>query len=1715
MSTPSHVPRLTRSWILVAAGIIALVALLLVARSSRSHHSAPAHATPSVLAGQVKVPPAAYIPDAPILPRTGWTVTASDQAAGHPADAALDSNAFSYWDSRGPLSRIGPSPSITIDMHASRVVSAIMYEPRQADHPVGAIGQFEVAISADGVHFKTVATGTWADTTATKEVGIDAVTTRFVRLTARSAAAGAGSDIAAAEIYLRGTPHVTPASKSDAKLTDATLSTNPGVVGQWGPTIGFPLVPVAAALLPDNEMLVWSADQDLAFGATDPDDWTQTAILNLTTGAVSEDTVTNTDHNMFCPGVVLLPDGDVMVTGGLSDQQTSIYDPQTNAWSAGPPMNIGRGYQGMTLLSNGQAFTLGGSWSGGLGSGTDGKLGEVWSPSGGWRELTGVPATPMYTQDAQGVYRADNEGWFIATSGGNVLQAGPSSQMNWISTSGTGSITPAGTRGDSADAMNGDAVYYDIDKVITMGGAPDYQDADATNSAYEIQIGTPPSPPQVTQVGSMNYARAFANSVVLPTGQVVTMGGQSYALPFSDEDSILNPELWDPSTGDFTVMAPEAEPRNYHSVALLLPDGTVFSGGGGLCGSCSTNHPDGQIWSPPYLFNADGTPATRPTITTAPTSAATGQTISVTTGGPVSQFSMVRYGVTTHTMDNDQRRIPLSIVSSSGDTYQLAIPSDPGIALPGPYMLFAINAAGTPSVSTTISVTNVSTPPPADSYGQAVFGSGPALYWPLDDASGPTAADLSGNGDTGSYSSGGITYGAPSPVEGASGSGVTLDGASGQIVASQPITDPTTYSEEMWFDTTTDNGGLLSGFGTSPSGMSDSRDRMVWMSNDGQLNFGVYNAQTEQTVVVQSPQSYNNGAWHHVVATQGPDGMNLYVDGQLVGSNDNTQAQSYLGYWRVGGENLAGWPDSPTSNYFAGTISDVAFYNSELSASQVLTHYQATGYSCPTGWTCTDIGGPLPLGQQTQTGSNWSVSGGGGDIWGTADAFHFVDQSLAADGTVTAQVSAQAATDPWAKAGVMLRATADPGSPYYAAFTTPGHGVAVQWRSAQGGSSSQVTAAGTVPTYLRIGRYTAGSTVYYTAYTSPDGTTWTAVPGSTQTVTGLTGTLLAGLAVTSHDQGTSSTVGFGTVSVTATEYPPPGYSCPTGWTCTDIGGPLPLGQQTQTGSNWSVSGGGGDIWGTADAFHFVNQSLAADGTVTAQVSAQAATDPWAKAGVMLRATADPGSPYYAAFTTPGHGVAVQWRSAQGGSSSQVTAAGTVPTYLRIGRYTAGSTVYYTAYTSPDGTTWTAVPGSTQTVTGLTGTLLAGLAVTSHDQGTSSTVGFGTVSVTATEYPPPGLGPLPSPWASTDVGGPQVAGESTYAGGTYTVNGSGSDIWGGIDQFQYAYQPLDGDGTIVAQVTSQTDTDPWAKAGIMIKQSTTAGDPYALLAVTPDNGINMQYGFDANVAGSSDSSDAWLELSRNGNTFTAYDSSDGSTWTEVGSTTISMATDATVGLFVSSHNSGQLGTATFDNVTVTPGDGGPLPSPWASTDVGGPQVAGESTYAGGTYTVNGSGSDIWGGIDQFQYAYQPLDGDGTIVAQVTSQTDTDPWAKAGIMIKQSTTAGDPYALLAVTPDNGINMQYGFDANVAGSSDSSDAWLELSRNGNTFTAYDSSDGSTWTEVGSTTISMATDATVGLFVSSHNSGQLGTATFDNVTVTPGDGLLSLSTLLGDLTF
>ena len=184
--------------------------------------------------------------------------------------------------------------------------------------------------------------------------------------------------------------------------------------------------------------------------------------------------------------------------------------------------------------------------------------------------------------------------------------------------------------------------------------------------------------------------------------------------------------------------------------------------------------------------------------------------------------------------------------------------------------------------------------------------------------------------------------------------------------------------------------------------------------------------------------------------------------------------------------------------------------------------------------------------------------------------------------------------------------------------------------------------------------------------------------------------------------------------------------------------------------------------------------------------------------------------------------------------------------------------------------------------------------------------------------------LPSPWTDTDVGSPALAGSASYDGtSVYTISGNGVDIWGSDDQFNYLSQPLTGNETIVARVTSQTAADPWSKAGVMIKQSTTAGSTYALLAVTPGNGVSFQYGFNQYTSGVNYTFPEWLKLTLTGGNgdVTAYSSPDGINWTEDGSTQLSLSYPATIGLFVTSHNPSALSTATFDNVSVTPTTGG--------------------------------------------------------------------------------------------------------------------------------------------------------------------------------------------------
>lgn len=631
-------------------------------------------------------------PAAPVaaaqIDRGGWTVTADSSQAGNAASNVLDGATNSFWHTQFNPS-VAPLPhSITIDMKQVFQVNSLTYLPRQDGSRNGNIGRHTIQLSLDGQTFgPPVAIGTYLDDSVLKTTIFSTAPARYVRLTALTEAGGRGQWTSAAEINIFSSTNPTPP---------------PTGVGQWSPTIDIPLVPVSAGLQHDTgKLLVWSSYAPNSFGKGG---LTQTATYDPTSGIVSQRTVTNTGHDMFCEGLSADFVGRFIITGGSNAPKTSIYRPSVDAFDAAANMQTPRGYQAQTTLSDGRIFTIGGSWSGGVGN----KNGEIYSPSANtWTTLPGCPVAPMLTNDAQGVYRSDNHGWLFAWKGGSVFQAGPSRAMNWYGTTGGGSRNTAGLRANDGDAMNGNAVMYDAvnGKILALGGAPDYQDSDATTNAHVITIGNPGTIPTVVKVNSMAFARSFANSVILPDGKVFVTGGESRAKPFSDNTAHLVPELWNPATLTFTAGAPMSIPRTYHSVGILLADGTVFVGGGGLCGACSTNHFDAQIYSPPYLFTGSGARAARPVINSISAAVVgVGTTFTATTNTAVTSFALVRYSTTTHTVNTDQRRIAVT-PTAAGLTYTLRVPSDPGVALPGYWLVFALNGAGVPSVAKTIRIT--------------------------------------------------------------------------------------------------------------------------------------------------------------------------------------------------------------------------------------------------------------------------------------------------------------------------------------------------------------------------------------------------------------------------------------------------------------------------------------------------------------------------------------------------------------------------------------------------------------------------------------------------------------------------------------------------------------------------------------------------------------------------------------------------------------------------------------------------------------------------------------------------------------------------------------------------------------------------------------------------------------------------------------------------
>ena len=370
--------------------------------------------------------------------------------------------------------------------------------------------------------------------------------------------------------------------------------------------------------------------------------------------------------------------------------------------------------------------------------------------------------------------------------------------------------------------------------------------------------------------------------------------------------------------------------------------------------------------------------------------------------------------------------------------------------------------------------------------------------------------------------------------------------------------------------------------------------------------------------------------------------------------------------------------------------------------------------------------------------------------------------------------------------------------------------------------------------------------------------------------------------------------------------------------------------------------------------------------------------------------------------------------------------------------------------------------------------------------------------------------LPAPWANQDIGSVGVAGSVSYASGAFTVRGSGQQIWNTADGLQYVYQSLTGDGTIIARVNTLTGGASSQSAGVMIRETLDANSKHAYAAFSQ----SQIYFTNRTTTGGSTSAQTligkslpyWVKLTRSGSTFTAAASADGVTWAQVGTPrTINMTASVYVGLAVSSGQNSTLATATFDNVSLTPGvpsTPSSLPTGWLNQDVGSVGVAGSASYAGGIFTVRGAGQQIWNTADGLHLAYQSLAGDGTIVARVGSLTGGASSQSAGVMIRETLTANSKHAYVA------FSQSQIYFTNRATTGDTTSAqsltgktlpyWVKLTRSGSTFTAAASPDGVNWVQVGTPrTITMTGTVYVGLAVSSGQNSALATAIFDNVSI------------------
>ncbi|MGH3917850.1 MAG: galactose oxidase-like domain-containing protein [Pseudonocardiaceae bacterium] len=426
--------------------------------------------------------------------------------------------------------------------------------------------------------------------------------------------------------------------------------------------------------------------------------------------------------NLFCGGHAFMPDGRLLVAGGhcedgVGTTQACAYDYKTNKWAPLPVMSkdLGRWYPTVTTLADGRMLVMGGT-----SNGKTNTTPQVWDGHDWACYKCPGPLTPNYP-------------CMHVAPDGRVCISGPQGGVTWFfdpkDKDGRIMELPSGGRA-CGHRDYAPSVMYDAGKIIYIGGGNDKGDWRPSNRVEVIDLKR--DNPEWRETSPMHYRRRQHNATILADGTVLVTGGTQgggaerpvifMRRGFNNLEPgnpVHEPELWDPETGKWTLLADEGVDRCYHSTAVLLPDATVLSAGGGeydvaVVGKpwWKHNHTTGRVFKPPYLFRGE-----RPEIT--PVDKATINygdefTLVASASGPeIGKVTLVRLSSVTHTINQNQRFNSLAFRKGEAGKVSVTAPEKPEICPPGHYMLFAISTAGVPSIAQIIQILAKVPPAPA------------------------------------------------------------------------------------------------------------------------------------------------------------------------------------------------------------------------------------------------------------------------------------------------------------------------------------------------------------------------------------------------------------------------------------------------------------------------------------------------------------------------------------------------------------------------------------------------------------------------------------------------------------------------------------------------------------------------------------------------------------------------------------------------------------------------------------------------------------------------------------------------------------------------------------------------------------------------------------------------------------------------------------------